>query len=177
MVFGMKIHPYLFRLSCFAGILAYGCRLEPPPEFSSICDNYTYLADVEGGEISLQCLRSDVGMVRGEDDACASLDSEFLLTSLCPSRYPYCLEDKEFGNGCVTSCPMGYHADMQAQGKELRYVCEKDSVENTTLYSMLDAPEFKEKGLVPRNDTNYQKNYIQGKFGAIPFLTCSGVEG
>ena len=54
---------------------------------------------------------------------------------------------------------------------------EKDSVENTTLYSMLDAPEFKEKGLVPRNDTNYQKNYIQGKFGAIPFLTCSGVEG
>ena len=52
---------------------------------------------------------------------------------------------------------------------------EKDAVENTTLYSMMDAPEFKEKGVAPRNDTNYQKNYIQGKYGAIPFLTCDGL--
>lgn len=52
---------------------------------------------------------------------------------------------------------------------------EKDSVENTTLYSMMDAPEFKAKGVAPRNDTNYQKNYIQGKYGAIPYLTCSGL--
>ena len=49
---------------------------------------------------------------------------------------------------------------------------EKNAVESTTLYSLLEAPEFKEKKMVPRNDTNYQKNYIQGKYGAIPFLRC-----
>lgn len=45
---------------------------------------------------------------------------------------------------------------------------EKDAVEQTDLYSMMDIvfPD----GLKPRNDSNYEKNYIAGRYGAIPFI-------
>ena len=39
---------------------------------------------------------------------------------------------------------------------------EKDAAEASDLYSLL---EFKE-----RNDRNFEKNYIQGRYGAIPFI-------
>lgn len=45
---------------------------------------------------------------------------------------------------------------------------EKDSVEQTDLYSLMDIvlPD----GSKPRNDSNYEKNYIAGRYGAIPFI-------
>lgn len=45
---------------------------------------------------------------------------------------------------------------------------EKDNREQTDLYSMMDIvlPD----GSKPRNDTNYEKNYINGRYGAIPFI-------
>lgn len=45
---------------------------------------------------------------------------------------------------------------------------EKDPMEETDLYSMMDIvlPD----GSKPRNDTNYEKNYINGRYGAIPFI-------
>lgn len=45
---------------------------------------------------------------------------------------------------------------------------EKDPMEATDLYSMMDIvlPD----GSKPRNDTNYEKNYINGRYGAIPFI-------
>lgn len=45
---------------------------------------------------------------------------------------------------------------------------EKDSLEQTDLYSMMDIvlPD----GSKPRNDANYEKNYINGRYGAIPFI-------
>ena len=39
---------------------------------------------------------------------------------------------------------------------------EKDATEASDLYSLL---EFKE-----RNDRNFEKNYIEGRYGAIPFI-------
>ena len=50
---------------------------------------------------------------------------------------------------------------------------EKDSTESTALYPLIKAHENSDSlRHAPRNDSNYQKNYIQGKYGAIPFLTC-----
>lgn len=50
---------------------------------------------------------------------------------------------------------------------------EKDSMERTTLYTMMKAQEINGRlNHAPRNDSNYQKNYIQGMYGAIPYLTC-----
>lgn len=46
---------------------------------------------------------------------------------------------------------------------------EKDSVEQTDLYSLV---EFKfPDGTIPRKDSNLEKNYIRGRYGAIPFIT------
>ena len=45
---------------------------------------------------------------------------------------------------------------------------EKDKTESTDLYSLL---EFKdENGTKIRNDRSVQKDYINGRYGAIPFL-------
>ena len=45
---------------------------------------------------------------------------------------------------------------------------EKDSKERTDLYSLIDIvlPD----GTKPRNDANYEKNYIAGRYGAIPYI-------
>lgn len=45
---------------------------------------------------------------------------------------------------------------------------EKDAMEQTDLYSLSDfvLPD----GTRPRNDANYEKNYIAGRYGAIPFI-------
>lgn len=45
---------------------------------------------------------------------------------------------------------------------------EKDSQEQTDLYSLMDIvlPD----GTKPRNDANYEKNYIAGRYGAIPYI-------
>lgn len=45
---------------------------------------------------------------------------------------------------------------------------EKDSKEQTDLYSLMDIvlPD----GAKPRNDANYEKNYIAGRYGAIPYI-------
>lgn len=45
---------------------------------------------------------------------------------------------------------------------------EKDPMEATDLYSMMDI--ILPDGSKPRNDTNYEKNYINGRYGAIPFI-------
>ena len=46
---------------------------------------------------------------------------------------------------------------------------EKDSIGNTTLYSLVD---FKtSEGNKIRNDENYAKNYLLGKYGAVPHLS------
>lgn len=45
---------------------------------------------------------------------------------------------------------------------------EKDSKEQTDLYCLMDIvlPD----GTKPRNDANYEKNYIAGRYGAIPYI-------
>lgn len=45
---------------------------------------------------------------------------------------------------------------------------EKDSREQTDLYSLMDIvlPD----GTKPRNDANYEKNYVAGRYGAIPYI-------
>ena len=45
---------------------------------------------------------------------------------------------------------------------------EKDSAEQTDLFNMMDIvlPD----GSKPRNDANYEKNYIAGRYGAIPYI-------
>lgn len=46
---------------------------------------------------------------------------------------------------------------------------EKDKKESSDLYTMLDAKQHLNNS--PRTDLNYQKNYVQGRYGAIPFPT------
>lgn len=54
---------------------------------------------------------------------------------------------------------------------------EKDRTESTDLYPLLKAHERSEMlSHAPRNDSNYQKNYIHGKYGAIPYLTAERPE-
>ena len=54
---------------------------------------------------------------------------------------------------------------------------EKDQTENTDLYPLIKAHERSDSlKHAPRNDSNYQKNYIQGKYGAIPYLTTERPE-
>ncbi len=45
---------------------------------------------------------------------------------------------------------------------------EKDATEQTDLYSLMDLvlPD----GTKPRNDANYERNYIAGRYGAIPYI-------
>ena len=45
---------------------------------------------------------------------------------------------------------------------------EKNEVEQTDLYCLTDIvlPD----GTKPRNDANYEKNYIAGRYGAIPYI-------
>lgn len=45
---------------------------------------------------------------------------------------------------------------------------EKDAKEQTDLYNMMDIvlPD----GSKPRNDANYERNYIAGRYGAIPYI-------
>ena len=45
---------------------------------------------------------------------------------------------------------------------------EKDNKEQTDLYCLTDI--VLSDGSVPRNDTNYEKNYIAGRYGAIPYI-------
>lgn len=45
---------------------------------------------------------------------------------------------------------------------------EKDAMEQTDLYNMMDI-ELPD-GNKPRNDSNYERNYIAGRYGAIPFI-------
>ncbi len=54
---------------------------------------------------------------------------------------------------------------------------EKDPTESTTLYPLIKAHKKSDSlSHAPRNDSNYQKNYIQGMYGAIPYLTCEKPE-
>ena len=48
------------------------------------------------------------------------------------------------------------------------WFAEKDAKEQTDLYNMMDVvlPD----GSKPRNDANYEKNYIAGRYGAIPYI-------
>lgn len=51
---------------------------------------------------------------------------------------------------------------------------KKDAVENSSIYSLLKAHEESVKlSHAPRNDSNYQKNYVQGEYGAVPEDDCS----
>lgn len=45
---------------------------------------------------------------------------------------------------------------------------EKDQAEQTDLYNMMDIvlPD----GTKPRNDSNYEKNYVAGRYGAVPYI-------
>lgn len=45
---------------------------------------------------------------------------------------------------------------------------QKDRAERSIIYPMMEATE--KLGHAPRSDSNYQKNYIQGIYGAIPHL-------
>lgn len=45
---------------------------------------------------------------------------------------------------------------------------EKDTKEQTDLYSLRDI--ILPDGTKPRNDANYEKNYIAGRYGAIPYI-------
>jgi AAA15 family ATPase/GTPase len=46
---------------------------------------------------------------------------------------------------------------------------EKDNTEQTDLYSLV---EFKlPDGAIPGKDSNLEKNYIRGRYGAVPFIT------
>jgi AAA15 family ATPase/GTPase len=45
---------------------------------------------------------------------------------------------------------------------------EKDALESTHLTSMMDIKL--DNGAKPRTDSNYEKNYLEGKYGAIPYF-------
>lgn len=54
---------------------------------------------------------------------------------------------------------------------------EKDPTESTDLYPLLRAHERSDSMKhAPRSDSNYQRNYINGKYGAIPYLTAERPE-
>ena len=46
---------------------------------------------------------------------------------------------------------------------------EKDKKAQTHLTSMMDIKM--ENGAKPRTDCNYEKNYLEGKYGAIPYFS------
>jgi hypothetical protein len=45
---------------------------------------------------------------------------------------------------------------------------EKDTLESTHLTSMMDIKL--DNGAKPRTDSNYEKNYLEGRYGAIPYF-------
>ena len=47
------------------------------------------------------------------------------------------------------------------------YFLEKDKFEATDLYSLID---YKEEGTRIRKDRSFEKDYINGRYGAIPFI-------
>ena len=64
------------------------------------------------------------------------------------------------------------HDTHLLSSKQLRrdqiWFTEKDDVEQTDLYCLTDIvlPD----GSKPRNDANYERNYIKGRYGAIPYI-------
>jgi len=52
------------------------------------------------------------------------------------------------------------------------YFVEKDETASSRLYSLADFRSSKSGGNTPmvRNDSDYSRNYIQGRYGAIPYL-------
>ncbi|OHD19757.1 MAG: hypothetical protein A2Y38_12065 [Spirochaetes bacterium GWB1_59_5] len=49
------------------------------------------------------------------------------------------------------------------------WFCEKDLLGATAMYSLLEFKENDKKSGV-RNDASFSKNYLQGKYGAVPYL-------
>lgn len=48
------------------------------------------------------------------------------------------------------------------------YFTEKNQFEETDLYSLVEYKD--ENGVKPRNDRSFEKDYISGRYGAIPFI-------
>jgi AAA15 family ATPase/GTPase len=48
------------------------------------------------------------------------------------------------------------------------YFTEKNKFEETDLYSLVEYKD--ENGVKPRNDRSFEKDYINGRYGAIPFI-------
>ncbi len=48
------------------------------------------------------------------------------------------------------------------------YFTEKNQFEETDLYSLVEYKD--ESGVKPRNDRSFEKDYIKGRYGAIPFI-------
>ncbi|MDB5090332.1 MAG: hypothetical protein JWR09_4326 [Mucilaginibacter sp.] len=48
------------------------------------------------------------------------------------------------------------------------YFTEKNQYEETDLYSLVEYKD--ESGIKPRNDRSFEKDYINGRYGAIPFI-------
>ena len=69
---------------------------------------------------------------------------------------------------------LGYKAYSESRGKKIArlrrdqfYFVEKDNKEVSQLFSLI---EFKkESGTRTRNDDSYDKNYLSGVYGGIPF--------
>lgn len=57
---------------------------------------------------------------------------------------------------------------QKALRRDQIWFTEKDEMEQTDLYNLMDIvlPD----GTKPRNDSNYEKNYIAGRYGAIPYI-------
>ena len=66
------------------------------------------------------------------------------------------------------------HDSWQLNGSGMRrdeiWFTEKDSDGVSTLYSLSDFVD--EDGIKIRKDENFEKNYLLGKYGAIPTLKC-----
>ena len=68
------------------------------------------------------------------------------------------------------------HDTNLLSSKQLRrdqiWFTEKDETECTDLYNMMDIvlPD----GTKPRGDGNLERNYIRGRYGAIPYISYNG---
>jgi len=64
-----------------------------------------------------------------------------------------------------------HDTNLLSHGKFRRdqvYFTEKNQFEETDLYSLVEYKD--ENGVKPRNDRSYEKDYINGRYGAIPFI-------
>lgn len=62
--------------------------------------------------------------------------------------------------------------DLRILRRDQIWFAEKDSVESTDIYSLIEIRD--ENGNRIRNDRNIERDYIQGRYGAIPFVgRCS----